>query len=52
MKISSSLVSFESEIWPCTNGLLIKVDIDAIDFRWEGHTLSVTSHVAYEYFSE
>jgi len=43
---------FESDIWPCTNGLSIKVATGAIDFGWGGHTLSGTSHIAHEYFSE
>ena len=43
---------FESEIWPCTNGLSIKVATDAIDFGWGGHTLGGTSYIAHEYFSD
>jgi hypothetical protein len=47
-----SRLTFESNIWACTNGLSIKVAIDASDFGWGGHTLSGTFHIAHEYFSE
>jgi hypothetical protein len=43
---------FESDIWPCTGGLSIKVATDAIDFGWGGHTLGGASLIAHEYFSE
>jgi len=43
---------FESDIWPCTKGLFIKVATDASDFGWGGHTLGGTSYIAHEYFSE
>ena len=42
----------ESDIWPCTKGLSIKVATDASDFGWGGHTLSGISHIAHECFSD
>ena len=45
-------LKLESDIWSCTNGLCIKVATAACDFGWGGHTLSGTSHIAHEYFSE
>jgi hypothetical protein len=43
---------FESDIWPCTKALSIKVATDANDFGWGGHTLGGTSYIVHEYFSE
>jgi hypothetical protein len=45
-------LGFETDIWPCTKGLSIKVATDARDFRWGGHTLGGTSYIAHEYLSE
>ncbi len=42
---------FDSEIWPSTSGLSIKVAIDGSDFGWGGHTLHGISFIAHEYFS-
>ena len=47
-----SRLRFELDIWPCIHGLSIKVATDATDFGLGGHTLSGTSHIAHEYFSE
>jgi hypothetical protein len=43
---------FEADIWPCTDGVSIKVATDASDFGWGGHTLGGTTTIAHEYFSE
>jgi len=43
---------FKSDIWPCTNGLYIKVATDASNFDWGGHTLGSISHIVHEFFSE
>jgi hypothetical protein len=43
---------FEPDMWPCTNGLSIKIATDASDFGWGGHTLSGICHIAHEYFFE
>jgi hypothetical protein len=41
----------ESDIWPSTSALSIKVATDASDIGWGGHTLSGVRYVAHEYFS-
>ena len=43
---------FESDIWPCTKELSIKVATDASDYGWGGHTLGCISHIPHEFFSE
>jgi len=43
---------FEVDIWPCTEGVSIKVATDANDFGWGGQTLGCSSFIAHEYFSE
>ncbi len=42
---------FDSEIWPSTSGLSIKVATDASDIGWGGHTLLGSSFIPHEYFS-
>jgi hypothetical protein len=42
---------FESDIWPSSSGLSIKIATDASDIGWGGHTLSGVTYVAHEYFS-
>ena len=42
---------FESDIWPSSSTLSIKVATDACDIGWGGHTLSGVTYVAHEYFS-
>jgi hypothetical protein len=42
---------FESDIWPSSSGLFIKVATDASDIGWGGNTLSGVTYIAHEYFS-
>jgi hypothetical protein len=42
---------FDSEIWPSTSGLSIKVATDASDVGWGGHIIHGGSFIAHEYFS-
>jgi hypothetical protein len=38
---------FESDIWPSSSGLSIKIANDASDIGWGGHTLSGVTYVAH-----
>ena len=41
---------FDSDIWPSSSGLSIKIATDASDIGWGGHTLSGVMYVAHKYF--
>jgi hypothetical protein len=41
---------FESDMWPSSSGLFIKVATDASDIGWGGHTLRGVTYIAHEYF--
>ncbi len=46
-----SYLRFDSDIWPSSSGLSIKVATDARDFGWGGHTLNEISFITNESFS-
>jgi len=43
---------FEGNIWPPTEGVIIRMASDANDFGWGGHTMQGVMEYAHEYLSE